>query len=181
MVQGLGISSQPSTYYSHTLLSAYGLSTSVDMPSGRLDRWAEYLADLLFRIPPYLIALNHSGSKVFVYDFQGTNPFPGWELGYGKANHAISDIFLFNPAGDLVERKHHKEYDGAVRQLQAAWIKFCYGILDWEPFNVEDSQDLGPIHTIANESLGRKYKTLRELVREDILQRWKAVLAIAET
>lgn len=180
MLKPIGLTSKTNDLFSAVVLEAYGIQNTIETPSKDRDTWAEFVADMIFRIPPYLIGLKTQG-KTFLYEFQSTNPYPGWKLGYGKANHAISDLFLFNPAGDLVEKKHQGEYSGAVQQLQRDWISFCYGQLDWEPFKANDMDKLGPVYTFANHGAGGKFDTLEAAIGKNIVDRWRTVLGVAET
>ncbi|KAK5044916.1 hypothetical protein LTR84_010288 [Exophiala bonariae] len=180
MLKPIGLTSETNDLFSADVLKAYGIQNTIETPSKDRETWAEFVADMIFRIPPYLIGLKTQG-KTFLYEFQSTNPYPGWKLGYGKANHAISDLFLFNPAGDLVEKKHQGEYSGAVQQLQRDWISFCYGQLDWEPFKAGDVDKLGPVYTFANHGAGGKFDTLEAAIGKDIVDRWTTVLKVAQT
>ncbi|KAJ9604172.1 hypothetical protein H2200_011006 [Cladophialophora chaetospira] len=180
LLSTLGLTVKPESVLSPPILQTYNIADTVDTPSKQLSAWAEFVAELLFRIPPLHVALNHAGSKLYLYDFQATNPFSGLGLGYKKANHAISDIFLFDPAGDLVEEKHRAEYGGGVRHLQEEWIKFCYGRLDWEPFDAADQPRLGPVYTFKNNGKGKKHEKMSDVVGPETLRRWKAVLAVSE-
>jgi hypothetical protein len=180
MLKPIGLTSKTEELFSQDVLQAYGIQDTIETPTKDREIWAEFVADLIFRIPPYLIGLKTLG-KTFLYEFESTNPYPGWKLGYGKANHAISDLFFFNPAEDLVEEKHKAEYSAAVYQLQRDWISFCYGQLEWEPFKAGDMEKLGPVYTFANHGAGGKSETLEEAVGKELVSRWKSVLNVAET
>lgn len=181
MLESMGTTSKTDSLFSNKILQAYGIEDTVETPSKDRDTWAEFVADLIFRIPPYLIGLTHTGSKTYLYEFAATNPYPEWPLGYGKANHALSDIFLFNPAEDLVGAKHREEYSGAVQQLQREWIDFCYGDLTWTPFPPGNSNEgLGPVYSFANCGAGGESASLAQVVGDEVVERWKTVLEVAE-
>jgi hypothetical protein len=165
---------------SPSVLEAYGASETLTTPGKDLETWAKLLADVVFRIPPVIIGLVNAKSKVYVYDFQATNPFPGWTLGYNKSNHAISDLFFFNVAEDLVPEKHQAEYSEAARELQRIWIKFCYGELGWEPFNREDEESLGPVYALANHGKLTKHESLESALGAETMRRWRSVISMAE-
>ncbi|KAH7019665.1 Alpha/Beta hydrolase protein [Ilyonectria destructans] len=176
-----GLTTNVADLFGHSILDAYHLNDTLETPSRNLVGWAELVADMVFRIPPYLIGLKNPGANVYLYDFQATNPFPGWEIGYGKSNHAISDLFLFNAAEDLVAEKHRAEYVGAVHQLQKDWLEFCYGELNWEPFQAGDEKRLGPVYALANHGNSNKYDSLEAALGETVANKWKTVLKAAET
>lgn len=180
MLRPIGLTSKTEELFSTEVLTAYGIQDTVETPTKDRETWAEFVADLIFRIPPFLIGLK-AQSKTYLYEFESTNPYSNWKLGYRKANHAISDLFLFNPAGDLVAEDHQEEYSGAVYQLQRDWISFCYGQLDWEPFKAGDVEKLGPVYTFANHGVGGKAETLEAVVGKVVLTRWRAALTAAET
>jgi len=180
MLKPIGLTSKTEELFSTEVLKAYGIQDTVETPTKDREAWAEFVADLIFRIPPFLIGLKGQ-SKTYLYEFESTNPYPNWKLGYRKANHAISDLFLFNPAGDLVAEEHQKEYTGAVQQLQRDWISFCHGKLDWEPFEAGNVEKLGPVYTFANYGTGGKAETLEAVVGKEVLARWRAALTVAET
>lgn len=180
MLSTLGLTTDPQSVLSPAILQTYCIAETKETPSKQVSEWAEFVAHLIFRIPPLHIALNHAGSKIYLYDFKGTNPYSGWPLGHGKANHAISDIFFFNPAGDLVEEQYQDEYTGAVRQLQEQWIRFCYGHLDWDAFDTADGERLGPVYTFENHGKGKRYEKMSDVVGSETVRRWEAVLAVAE-
>lgn len=165
---------------SPSVLEAYGTSETLTTPSKDLEAWAKLLADVVFRIPPIIIGMVNAGSKVYVYDFQATNPFPGWTLGYNKSNHAISDLFFFNVAEDLVPERHQAEYSGAARELQRTWIKFSYGELGWEAFNRADEESLGPVYALANHGKVVKHDSLESALGATTVRRWKSVISMAE-
>lgn len=166
--------------FGEALTKTYGLEKSLQNPEEKLEVWAEFIADLMFRVPPLFIAQHHQGSKVFLYDFQSTNPFRGWPLGYNKANHAISDLFFFNAGGDLVESQHKEAYDGAVNELQSAWIDFCYGKYAWAAFKKNESGAIGPIRTFENGGKGLVYQTLEEFIPDTVVRRWRTALNLSD-
>ncbi|KAK6365525.1 hypothetical protein LTS17_011244 [Exophiala oligosperma] len=176
----LGLTTQPDCLLAPKILELYNLSTSVDTPTQQFANWAEFVAEVVFRIPQYHVALNHIGSKIYVYEFQSTSPFPGWEAGYGKAGHAINEVLQYNSGGDLVEEKHQAELSGAVQELQDSITNFCHGQLGWEPFNTDNQERLGPVYTFTNYGRGRKYERIGDIIGPDVLKRWMAVLAISE-
>lgn len=180
MIEAAGLSTKFEEILSPSVLEAYGVSDTLETPSDDLEKWANLLADMIFRVPPYIVGLYNTSSKVYVYDFQATNPYPGWPLGYQKSNHAISDVFLFNVAEDLVAERHQAEFSGAVRELQQTWTKFCYGDLNWEPFRTGDTETLGPVYALANHGKHTRYDSLEAALGKTTKDQWKAIINIAE-
>lgn len=180
MIETAGLNTKVESVLSPSVLDAYGISQSLETPSKALETWATFVVDAVFRIPPYVIGLLSAKSNVYVYEFEATNPFEGWALGYGKSNHAISDIFLFNVAEDLVSEGHKAEYSEAARELQSTWIKFCHGELSWEPFDTASEARLGPVYAIANHGKVEKHDSLESALGPETSRRWKAIIDMAE-
>jgi hypothetical protein len=180
MIETAGLNTKLENMLSPPVLEAYGVSDTLTTPSKDLGTWATLVADVVFRIPPYVVALTNTASKVYVYDFQATNPFPGWPLGYGKSNHAISDLFFFNVAEDLVSERHQAEYSAAARELQRTWIAFCHGELNWEPFDTASEEKLGPVYALANHGKVVKHDSLESALGKEAVGRWKAVISMTE-
>lgn len=170
-----GMVVDPSTFPQPSIAHDYGLETTIDTPSAAMHQWAEFMADVAFRIPPLHIALVHRTSPVLVYNIEATNPYPNWASSYGRANHAINDLFLFNAAEDQVAPALQDGYRGAVAQIRSAWIKFCHGIHPWQPLN-RDNGSLGPIFTFQDGPTGRLGETLEEAVGEQKATRWRSIL-----
>lgn len=104
---------------------AYGMGeTAIEKPSTAVQLWSALLADVAFRIPPLHVAQTHRTSDVLVYSIEATNPYPKWATSFGKANHAINDLFLFNAAEDQVPSDLRDGYQGAVAQIRSAWLDF---------------------------------------------------------
>lgn len=161
LVEGTGLAASEQDLYSQRVLEAYGLVHANRDLAEHLDAWCDLIADVLFSAPPLFVAMHHRHSKVYLYQFQATNPFPGWPPGYGKANHALADLFLLASGEDLVMEKHKAAYVPAVRQVQDEWIKFCYGELQWEPF---EPDSLGPVYSFEDFGSGQKYCTYSDAV-----------------
>ncbi|KIW21644.1 hypothetical protein PV08_02224 [Exophiala spinifera] len=176
----LGLTTYPDTLLSQKVLELYSIAESESSPTKQFAAWAQFVAELVFRIPPYHVALNHTGSKTYVYEFQATSPFPGWDLGFGKAGHAVNELLQFNAGGDLVEQKHQAALSGAVQELQDVVVNFCQGQLRWEPFDTYNKERLGPVYTLTNYGRGRKYGSIGDVVGLDVLGRWKAILEVSE-
>jgi hypothetical protein len=64
--------------------------------------------------------------------------------------------------------------------LQKEWFKFCYGQLDWETFDAADKDKLGPVYIFKNNGKGKKYNSMGDVVGQDTVRKWKAVLAVSE-
>ncbi|KAK4150170.1 Alpha/Beta hydrolase protein [Chaetomidium leptoderma] len=169
--------------------AAYGIEgAALERPSTNIDGWAALIADVAFRIAPVYVAAEASKRRraaaaaaaggIFVYEIAATNPFPKWAWGYGKANHGVNDVLLFDVAGDQVPAEHRDEWRPAAAALQAAWLDFCHGRRPWEPLAaVGDGEKLGPVYRFENGgSGGRLCHSLEDLVGEKVARRWRAVL-----
>ncbi|KJX96662.1 hypothetical protein TI39_contig607g00018 [Zymoseptoria brevis] len=173
-----GIISGSDALFQPGVLKAYNLENArIELRSEDLQSCAELAADVIFKIPPILIATRHEHGKIFVWNLQATNPHSGWPLGYRKAHHALADLLVFNVAGDLVPPEHREEYDPPVEQLQEDWTDFCYGELKWDEF-VAGSEQLGPVYTYENFGRGGRRATLGEAIGENTLARWREVLEV---
>ncbi|KJR84373.1 uncharacterized protein SPSK_08576 [Sporothrix schenckii 1099-18] len=171
-----GMVADASAFPSPHIADDYGLTATLKTPSAAVAPWAEFMADVAFRIPPLHIALQHRrASGVLVYNIEATNPYPNWPSSYGRANHAISDLFLFNAAPDQVPAELRDGYGGAVAQIRSAWLRFCHGILPWPPLRTTDGT-LGPIYTFQNGPAGRLSETLEEAVGEQKATKWRSIL-----
>lgn len=158
-----------------SIAKAYGLENTRKTPSVAYKTWSELMADMAFRVSALHVALAHRSSDVFVYTIEATNPYPKWATSFGRANHAINDLFVFNAAEDQVPDELREGYTGAVKQMRSAWLDFCHGIKPWQPFN-RDNDTLGPIFTFQNGPTGRLGRTLEEAVGEQKAARLRAIL-----
>ncbi|KAL1889509.1 hypothetical protein Sste5346_008887 [Sporothrix stenoceras] len=157
------------------IVSAYGIKETLDTPAAAVTQWAEFMADVAFRVPPLHVTLAHRTSNVLVYNIEATNPYPNWTSSYGRANHAIHDLFLFNTAEDHVASALREGYHGTVVQIQSAWLSFCHAIKPWEPLNRDDGS-LGPIFTFHNGPAGSFDQTLEDVVGKQTATRWRNIL-----
>ena len=172
--------SDPAKALSPDLLEAYGLPPGLDNLSQNTDGWGEFLADLIFRVPTLVLGQRKQGKKMLLYDFRAASPYPGWKLGYGKANHSITDMFFFNAAKGCIQPELEEQYEGAVKQLQDLWIDFCHGQSPWSGFGSDGQGQLGPIQTIDNGGTGREHRTVEEVVGEKKMKQWRAVLEYSD-
>lgn len=168
-----------------TVPEAYNLSSSaLEHPGESFTTWTELAADLTFRVPPFYIAqtAKSAATSVLVYDIQATNPFPRFPRAYGKANHAINDLFFFNVAQDLIDEKHRVEWTGAAQQMQKTWTEFCHGGRPWTPMKpITDATKLGegpvgPLFVYMNAGQGKEYGLLEDAVGIELAGRWRAIL-----
>jgi hypothetical protein len=157
-----------------SITDAYNLTSSLANPSTAMLAWADLLADIAFRIPPLHIAAHHP-ANVLVYDLKCKNPYPAWTWAFGRANHAVNDVFLFDVAPDLVPEELRDAHDGNVRQIRAAWLDFCYGKLPWKSFKCNEGR-LGQIHVFEHGHGGRDGETLEDAMGDKVAGRWRAVL-----
>lgn len=171
-----GLTDKEDDLFSVDTLKLYGIPSAINDLVIHIEKWAELLGHIAFNIPALAVAANHTTTKTVLYEFQATNPYPGWGPGYGKANHAIADAFLLDAAPELVPEAQRTDYDGAVSRLQSCWIAFCYGDLDLEPFRLND-KTLGPIYTYGNGGTRVKADMLENLVGEDCAAKWKTILS----
>lgn len=171
-----GLTDNEDDLLSADILKLYGIDSATKDMDTHVERWAELVGHIAFNIPALAVAANHATTKTVLYEFQATNPYQGWGPGYGKANHAIADIFLLDAAPELVPEAQRTDYNGAVKRLQKDWIDFCYGELDLEHFRVGD-KGFGPIYRYGNGGTRSKAETLEDAVGEDRAAKWKAVLS----
>ncbi|ORX98297.1 Alpha/Beta hydrolase protein [Clohesyomyces aquaticus] len=176
LISSNGMILSPSTFPTvyPSVISAYNITTAIATPSSQMFEWADFMADLAFRIPPLHIAAHHP-ANVLVYEIRCKNPYPLWSWSFGRANHAVNDLFLFDPAPDLVPEELRRDHDGNVRQIRAAWLDFCYGKLPWKQVRKE-GETLGPVHIFENGAMGRDPETLEEAMGEETAGRWRVVL-----
>ncbi|USP77950.1 hypothetical protein yc1106_05224 [Curvularia clavata] len=153
---------------------AYNISSALEHPSSAMYRWANLLADMAFRIPPLHIAAHHP-ANVLLYEIRCKNPYEKWAWSFGRANHAVNDVFLFDVAPDLISEQLQSAHAGNVAQIRAAWLDFCYGKLPWMPYRQQDNR-LGPIHVFEHGEKGRDAESLEEAVGQDMAAQWRAVL-----
>ncbi|PYH48645.1 uncharacterized protein BP01DRAFT_406185 [Aspergillus saccharolyticus JOP 1030-1] len=144
------------------LAKVYGVRFSAEPTVEALAPFCAIMADILFRIPGLNIALDYyhdsqKENKIYVDDFRATCPFPGWPITYGKSVHAVTDLFFFDPAGDLVPVIHREDYLEAVRDTRRVVLSFMRGEVLWEEFTPSGAgestgQRWGPVYTITNGS-----------------------------
>lgn len=162
---------------------AYGIDDEAlrRAPSRALAQWAQLLADVAFRIPTVHVGQQHAAG-VLVYHMRCTNPFPRWASSFGKANHAINDLFVFDVAGDQVPAELREQYRGCVAQVRAAWLDFCYGKQPWRPMRREGGAlgPLGPLFSFENGPAGREAETLEQAVGDEVAGRWRLVMKTME-
>jgi len=176
-----GLLKSPETFLSEpSVLQVYAKGRGDQ--DGALDiyYWGRMISDVTFRIPPLHLARSQHAGKVLVYEFQATNPFPKAGHAYGKANHAINDLFLFDAARDLVPAEHQSDWTGAVDQLRRVWLDFCYGITHWEPMKkagLDTDDNLNPIYTFVNGGKG-VVAPLEDTVTSHEFERWTTVLSV---
>jgi len=162
-----------------SILTAYGIdATSTKHPTKAMSQWSSLLADCVFRIP-YLYTARRNRSpnnNVLLYEFKATNPYPSGTSWYGKANHGINDLFIFNTAYDKVPDKHKAGYGGAVREVQRCWLEFCHGRLPWPRANGVDS-DKEPIYVFENGEQSHLADGPEQALGKELAAKWEVVLA----
>ena len=184
-----GLTSKTDDYFPSDLLSLYSLAYPADDASS-IHEWAVYLADIIFRVPPYLIAevlstqhpsessATSTTGKIYLYDFKAKSPYPKWRPGYQKAHHAVTDIFLFNVAPDMVPDEHSMVWRLAVEQLQNAWIKFCWGALHWDAIGRDNVRI--PVYVLEDGYVWERKIGIDSVTDPEGAKRWKALLTISE-
>lgn len=161
-----------------SVTGAYDLTSALEHPSFAMYKWAELLADVAFRVPPLHIAAHHP-ANVLLYEIRCKNPYEKWAWSFGRANHAVNDVFLFDVASDLVPEELQGPHAGNVAQIRAAWLDFCYGKLPWSPYRKQDHR-IGPVHVFEHGENGRDAESLEEAVGETMAAQWRAVLKANE-
>jgi hypothetical protein len=175
-----GVTSMTSKYFSPDSLNLYDLSWPAIVPS-EVHAWAALLADVIFRVPPYLIARcdDTAAGKVYVYEFQAKSPYPNWPPGYDRCHHAVTDVFLFDVASDLVPERHRNRWSMAVSELQSAWIQFCWGELPWEAATT-DGGEAGLVYVLQDNKTWQSRQGISEVVSNTIAARWRALMSAAD-
>jgi hypothetical protein len=177
------------------VVAAYGLNqtaigpdgstqTGLTHPSVAFAGWTALMADIVFRLPPLLLAQTHAAAgvassrnaKLFVYCIHATNPFPLWPTSYRRANHAINETFVFDVAADCVPPTEADEYKGAVAEIQRAWINFTNGNEPWTPA----TGGQGPVYVFRNGSGSSEHATVAAAEGEEVEARWQALLEAAQ-
>ncbi|KAH8716790.1 Alpha/Beta hydrolase protein [Phaeosphaeriaceae sp. PMI808] len=157
-----------------TVTDGYNISSSLEHPSSAMYQWADLLADVAFRVPPLHIAAHHP-ANVLIYGIRCKNPYAGWSWSFGRANHAVNDVFLFDVAPDLMAKDLQTSHAGNVAQIRAAWLDFCYGKLPWAPYRQGDDR-LGPMHVFEHGEKGRDAESLEDAVGNKAAGQWRAIL-----
>ncbi|OJJ06436.1 hypothetical protein ASPVEDRAFT_32735 [Aspergillus versicolor CBS 583.65] len=160
----------------HEVLKAYNIGVATSFTN-----WAALAADVMFRLPPMYLASRYPNTKMFIYEIAARNPFPNWKPSYGKANHGINDILLFNVAEDLVPAEHLSDWQGSVEQIQSAWLDFCYGLDPWAHFKTTENGDPGPFYKFRNGKDGQLCHSLEELLGQETAKRFKAILEVLKS
>jgi carboxylesterase type B len=171
---------------------SYGLDGE-HSPSNSFANWADLIADITWRTPPLHVASTmkehreriglENAPPILVYEIAATNPYRDSPPTYKRANHAINDVMLFNPAEDQVPPEHLNDWKGAVGQIQGAWLNFCYGEAPWEPFDGvkgPDADGFGPVFVFQDGPRGKLCRSLAEVDRFQTAVRWRALLEVAK-
>ncbi len=164
------------------VVQAYGLEDALEQPSRAWRSWAELMADCTFGAAQIYSAMqqrkHHPNSKVLLYDFQANNPFMEADFFYGRSNHGINDLYMFNVAEDLVPEKHLKAWKQTVKHLQKAFIQFCHGISPWSPAPMDgaDVQSFGPIGIFMDGGDQRIARTLQDGPAPGTAKRWSELI-----
>ena len=166
-----------------SIFNAYNIGPGAVLhPTQAIGAWSALLSDCIFRIPPlYTLRHNRSNSnKILLYEFAATNPYPGGKPWYGKANHGVNDLFIFDPAADKVPAEHREAFGEAVKEVQRCWVEFCHGKMPWPKANGEGvKRGQEPIYVFDNGRDSRLAYGVAEAVGTDAELRWEAVLDIA--
>lgn len=111
----------------------------LDEPRQSFEGWVQFLADVVFRFPPLYVARTAprtgSARKVYLYEFKAPNPYAPGTMWHGRANHGVNDLFVFNPAEDLVDNDGKPGFVAAVKTVQDKWLNFVYGETPWTAYN----------------------------------------------
>ncbi|GAB7344712.1 hypothetical protein MBLNU457_3184t1 [Dothideomycetes sp. NU457] len=116
-------------------ISKRGLSE----PRESFEGWVQLGTDIVFRFPPLYIARTtprtSSARKVYLYEFKAPNPYAPGTMWFGRANHGANDLFVLNPAEDLVGDHVKPGFVVAVKTVQDKWLDFIYGESPWTAYN----------------------------------------------
>ena len=167
---------------STSIVEAYGITpTLAAHPTQNPDAWANLLADCVFRIPSmYTARTDRSGGrKILLYEFCATNPYPGQSSWYGKANHGVNDLFIFDPAFDKVPIEHKVDFKGASVEAQRCWLEFCHGRMPWPQAN-SVARGREPIYVFENGSSSHLAQGLDEAIGKETAARFETILSAAE-
>jgi hypothetical protein len=177
-----GVTATTARYFSARIMEFYELSWPSVVPA-EIHAWAALLADIIFRLPPYLVAIAArdewppTAGKVYLYEFQAKSPYPNWRPGYDRSHHAVTDIFLFDVAADLVPEQHRNRWDMAVSELQSAWIQFCWGKLPWTAASMDSAET---VYGLQDDKTWQSWQDLSDLVGDRTIQRWEEMRGIAD-
>ncbi|PVH87101.1 alpha/beta-hydrolase [Cadophora sp. DSE1049] len=168
------------------VFKAYDLQEAMVCPSKHIEGISSLLGNILFDFPTlYLpIATYKSGnsSRVWLYRYSITNTYPA-SHSYRKAHHGVNDLFVFNPAPEMIPEEDRASWDAGVLQTQRSWIEFANGENPWTPVRRESSVNsvstLGPIFHFADHGKSREFDTLQECVAEDLVKRYNSLLQIS--
>ncbi|KPI43767.1 Lipase 3 [Cyphellophora attinorum] len=155
------------------------------IPSGVTSMTSKYFSpemlNVIFRVPPYLIAGydDTAAGKVYVYEFQAKSPYPNWPPGYDRSHHAVTDVFLFDVASDLVPEQHRNRWSTAVSELRSAWIKFCWGELPWEAATT-DGGEAKLAYVLKDNKTWQSRPIMGDFINDKIAARWEALLRVAD-
>ncbi|KAF3407333.1 Lipase 1 [Talaromyces pinophilus] len=168
------------------VLDAYGLTDTVNSPSGDLSGWSKLLGQCVFNISNVHSALFTSQSlpggegKVWLYHHAVGNLYSGCHVP-GVAHHGVNDPVLFNVAPDTIEEASRESWMASVRQTQDAWITFINGESPWDPLrsgtSVRDGEEAGPIYVFRDGGLGAQYDNLHGGLGPVTARRYAGVLA----
>jgi len=159
------------------------IGKGVSEPRESFEGWVQLVADIVFRFPALYVArtapIDHGARKVYLYEFKASNPYAPGTIWHGRANHGVNDLFVFNPAEDLVVQNVKAGFIGAVEAVQSKWLEFIHGGAPWAAYNTEEG---GGRSFIFDDGEGsREVGTLAEAVGEEKAAQWESVWAMTQS
>lgn len=158
--------------FSPDVLSAYRLD--VDTTERRVfrDNVHKVLSDVLFGVPGIYLSKGYRG-RAFLYSFWARNPYRRDVRLYRLAHHGVQDLFVFNPALDLLCPEDQADFRATVKQTQEAWITFCQGQDPWQPF---DSARQGPVFVFYDGGHSHEVSTIQWAFGPETMKGYDAIL-----
>jgi len=160
-------------------ISERGLSE----PRESFEGWVQLGADIVFRFPPLYIARTApkigSARKVYLYEFKAPNPYAPGSMWHGRANHGANDLFVFNPAEDLVGDDFKPGFAGAVKAVQDKWLDFIHGLSPWTAYNAVERG--GTCFVFDDGETSHEAASLVETVGKEKSEQWEIIWAMTQS
>lgn len=151
-------------------------------PRDSFEGWVQLLTDVVFRFPPLYIARTASRAertrKVYLYEFRAPNPYAPGTMWHGRANHGVNDLFVFNPAEDLVGDNVRPGFVTAVKTVQEKWLDFIHGNSPWTACN--DTGRPGTCFIFDDGEKCHEAASLVEAVGKEKSDQWESIWSMTQ-